>query len=576
MDRITNVKEVSSFIMNFEDKMWNEVVLQLTIIGIRYINNYCHNYFKWRMEDLLLISEQLKQIKSPSLMNYKTFMDNSYTKKYNNNAFSKNQSSLYKYNFNYGNLSIYKKEPKDKSKNISNKKHNKNYFKSKSLLSKSSINDVPINREICLKNNNNGDMNMNNNSMQVLSGRENQLENFFSLEKANEKELKKKRNEKILNYFENNNEQNTFLKNKKSNNRSKILSLNTKLINNNNDENERINNYPLYNKNKIDNQNIKNDENKKDSEMNLIENKENILNNYISNNNEFKSSISYKVPKTYYLEYTNNNDNKNKSNNYLIEEMQKQKENYNKNSNDFISELRKLSHSKEKISKNKVNRLSNTMKKNQSFRSNSPFLILDNKIYCLEKYNQNNYDISNNVNINENQENNLLKKLNDDNDNYEEIKNYNNNNMKDDNSKEINIKQKENLLSKTDNRNNVLIKKDNFNLTYVYNSNINNSMDENIQNNKMKYNKYLKYPSYKNKNKKIRSNSIDDLTNKVVSNKSYHFSPGKENENNINSNLNYEKPNTERTTCHYFYESKQQSNENTINRNKKDNNINKY
>ena len=122
MDRITNVKEVSSFITNFEDKMWNEVVLQLTIIGIRYINNYCHNYFKWRMEDLLLISEQLKQIKSPSLMNYKTFMDNSYTKKYNNNVFSKNQSSLYKYNFNYGNLSIYKKEPKDKSKNISNKK----------------------------------------------------------------------------------------------------------------------------------------------------------------------------------------------------------------------------------------------------------------------------------------------------------------------------------------------------------------------------------------------------------------------------------------------------------------------
>ena len=558
MDRITNVKEVSSFIMNFEDKMWNEVVLQLTIIGIRYINNYCHNYFKWRMEDLLLISEQLKQIKSPSLMNYKTFMDNSYTKKYNNNAFSKNQSSLYKYNFNYGNLSIYKKEPKDKSKNISNKKHNKNYFKSKSLLSKSSINDVPINREICLKNNNNGDMNMNNNSMQVLSGRENQLENFFSLEKANEKELKKKRNEKILNYFENNNEQNTFLKNKKFNNRNKILSLNTKLINNNNDENDGIINYPLYNKNKIDNQNIKNDENKKDSEMNLIENKEKDLNNYINNNNnnEFKSSISYKVPKTYYLEYTNINDNKNKSNNYLIEELKKQNENYNKNSNDFISELRKLSHSKEKISKNKINRLSNTMKKNQSFCSNSPFSILDNNLYYLDQYN----NAKTNININDIQENNLLKKLNDDKDNFEELKNYNNNNnMKDDNSKENNIKQKENFLSKTDNRNNILIKKDNFNLTYVYNSNINNSMDENIENNKMKYNKYLKYPNYKNKTKKIRSNSIDDITNKVISNKSYHFSPGKEIENNINSNLNYEKPNTERATCHYFYESKQQS-----------------
>jgi len=558
MDRITNVKEVSSFIKNFDDKMWNEVVLQLTIIGIRYINNYCQNYFKWRMEDLLLISEQLRQIKSPSLMNYKTFMNNNYTKKYNNNILSKNQNSLYKYNFNYGGLSIYKKEPKNKPKNISNNKHNKNYFKSKSLLNKSSINDVQNNKEIYLRNNFKGDMNINNNSMQVLSGRENQLENFCSLEKTNEKELKKKRNEKILNYFENNNEQNTFLKNKKFNNRNKILSLNTKLINNNNDENDGIINYPLYNKNKIDNQNIKNDENKKDSEMNLIENKEKDLNNYINNNNnnEFKSSISYKVPKTYYLEYTNINDNKNKSNNYLIEELKKQNENYNKNSNDFISELRKLSHSKEKISKNKVNRLSNTMKKNQSFCSNSPFSILDNNLYYLDQYN----NAKTNININDIQENNLLKKLNDDKDNFEELKNYNNNNnMKDDNSKENNIKQKENFLSKTDNRNNILIKKDNFNLTYVYNSNINNSMDENIENNKMKYNKYLKYPNYKNKTKKIRSNSIDDITNKVISNKSYHFSPGKEIENNINSNLNYEKPNTERATCHYFYESKQQS-----------------
>ena len=573
MDRITNVKEVSSFIMNFDDKMWNEVVLQLTIIGIRYINNYCHNYFKWRMEDLLLISEQLRQIKSPSLMNYKTFMDNNYIKKYNNNIYSKNKTSLYKYNFNYGNLSIYKKESKDKSKNISNSKHNKNYFKSKSLLNKSSINDVPINKEICLRNNINGDMNMNNNSMQVLSDRENQFENLFSLEKTNEKELKKKRNEKILNYFEESNEQNTLLKNKKSNNRNKILSLNKKLINNNNDENDRISNYPLYNKNKIDNQNIKNDENKKDSEMNLIENKEKDLNNYINNNNEYKSSINYKVPKTYYLEYININDNKNKSNNYLIEEIKKQKENYNKNSNDFITELRKLSHSKEKISKNKVNRLSNTMKKNQSFRSNSPFSILDNNLYCLDQYN------NANININDNQENNLLNKLNDDNNNYEEIKNYNNN-MKDDNSKDNNNKQKENLLSKTDNRNNnILIKKNNFNLTYVYNSNVNNSMDENIQNNKVKYNKYLKNPNYKIK--KNRPNSIDDLSNKVIDNKSYHFSPGKENQNNINinsnNNLNYEKSNTERTTCHYFYESKQQSNnENTINRNKKDSNINKY
>jgi len=570
MDKITNVKEVSSFIMNFDDKLWNEVVLQLTIIGIRYINKYCHNYFKWRMDDLLLISEQLRQIKSPSIMNYKSFTDNN-IKKYNNNIFNKNQNSLYKYNFNYSNLSIYK-ESKDKSKKISNHKHNKNYFKSKSLLNKSSLNDAPMNKDIYFMNNINGDLNMNNNSMQVLSGRENQFENLFILDKTHEKESNKKRNEKILNYFENNNEENTLLKNKKFNNRSKILSLNKKLINKNIDGNNNISSYPLYKKNIID-KNARNDENKKDSEMNIIKNNNNDLDIYINNNNDFKNNNNCNLRKTYYLEYMNISGNKIKNNNYLIEEIKKQNEKYNKDSNDFITELRKLSHSKEKISKNNNNRLSTSaMKQNQSFHSNSPFSLIDNNLYYSEKYNQNNY--------NDKQENNILKNLNDENDNYKEVKNYNNN-MKDDNCKDNNNKQKENPLLQTDNKNHeILIKKDNINLTYAYNSNINNSMEENIQNNKIKYNKYLKNPNYKTK--KNRSNSIDDLSNKVVNNKSYYYSPGKENENNMNknsknNNINYEKPNTERTTCHYFYESKQQSNkENTINKNKKDSIINKY
>ena len=63
MDKITKVQEVSSFIMNFDTKSWNEVILRLSIIGIRYIKSYCHNYFKWRIEDLSLISEQLNKNK---------------------------------------------------------------------------------------------------------------------------------------------------------------------------------------------------------------------------------------------------------------------------------------------------------------------------------------------------------------------------------------------------------------------------------------------------------------------------------------------------------------------------------
>lgn len=72
MDKITKVQEISSLIMHFDNSYWNEIILRLIIIGIRYIKNNCNNIFKWRMNDFSLILEELKQNKSLSSNNYKT------------------------------------------------------------------------------------------------------------------------------------------------------------------------------------------------------------------------------------------------------------------------------------------------------------------------------------------------------------------------------------------------------------------------------------------------------------------------------------------------------------------------
>ena len=56
MDKITKVQEVSSFIVNFDNKYWNEVILRLTIIGIRYVTNNYRSIFSWKLKDLNTLS----------------------------------------------------------------------------------------------------------------------------------------------------------------------------------------------------------------------------------------------------------------------------------------------------------------------------------------------------------------------------------------------------------------------------------------------------------------------------------------------------------------------------------------
>ena len=71
MDKITKVQEVSSFIVNFDNKYWNEVILRLTIIGIRYVTNNYRSIFSWKLKDLNNIIDKLNKTKPQKKINFK-------------------------------------------------------------------------------------------------------------------------------------------------------------------------------------------------------------------------------------------------------------------------------------------------------------------------------------------------------------------------------------------------------------------------------------------------------------------------------------------------------------------------
>ena len=542
MDKITKVQEISSFIMHFDSSYWNEIILRLTIIGIRFIKNFCNNTFKWRMEDFSLILEELKQNKPLSSTNYKTNINYNNNNNFNN-TFNRNDNNFYKYNYNYSNTAFLKNDTKDKL----NKKVNKNN-KSKSLLNKSSLNKYHHNnKKYYINSNLNNDeiSNNHNNSMIILSDRESLLnnsnnnkirKNFGKIKENNPKKIKEKQNINYQKYCRENNKvfeekinQNTFLKNKKNNNRNKILSLNKKESSNNNlDLNVIISDFPFnnkmmqnennnfYNKNKINNINENNDEDLR--EYSKINN-----NNYETKNNFNNSCI---LQNTYSLE--TQIDKNDKNNNYLIDEIKKQKENFDKNSFNFISELRKMSQSKDK------KRHSNILHQSKLYNIIPPILIRDNNNKIGEGYNKN-FCVGNNIN----NENNLINNIN-------IIPNKNNyfNDKEMDLSFNYGTNNRERMLSKTINKKyDIKSKRENFDLNCDYYTN--NSID-NIKNNKPTINKYLRNPNYKNK--KSRSSSIEDLDNKIInSNRTYICSSDKEND---------VKANIDKFCCHYYYESK--------------------
>ena len=249
-------------------------------------------------------------------------------------------------------------------------------------------------------------------------------------------------------------------------------------------------------------------------------------NNNNFNNNEIKNSFndSYILKNIYNLNSSKIENDKN--NNYLINELKKEKENFNKSSIDFISELRKMSVGKDN------NRFSNSssLHQSQSFNIIPSILKQDNKSQ-IQDFHNNNFNKNNNSNE---AINNILKTIKEK--DFDVSLNYN---------KENNDK---NILSKTVNRQyGIKLRYENFDINNNYYS---NNIIDNNQISQPKYNKYLRNPNYKNK--KERSNSINDLTHIKNNNinRTYVCSFEKDKDNNLISN-------TDRYSCHYFYESKQ-------------------
>ena len=143
MDKITKVQEVSSFIVNFDNKYWNEVIIRLTIIGIRYVTNNYKNIFTWKLEDLNIILDNLTK---------------------NCNIYEKNPEIIKKENnnchYNYSNTSLLKRE---KEKNYKKKVESKKLNINNSMLLLSEKNFLSNNKYLRnykkLKKNNNASKN---------------------------------------------------------------------------------------------------------------------------------------------------------------------------------------------------------------------------------------------------------------------------------------------------------------------------------------------------------------------------------------------------------------------------------
>ena len=376
MDKITKVKEVSSFIKNFDGNNWNEIILRLTIIGIRYVRNKCKNFFRWRIEDLSFISEQLKSSKQAS-NNYKVFYGNKISHIINRNN---NINIFDKINFNYGNNSLNKKESKGK-KISSNKNKVKTNIKSKSLIN----NKVP-------------NTNLNNNISLLLSDREPYRYNYenktvknngkyrenIKLQKPKEKKNLKIDYSKPKNYYEDNNLKDFYIgKTKRSSNRNKISSLNHYY--NNNDMNIVISDFPFSDKNQKINDNTErsglSNINRKNGDILKLEqnNNNSIIYDTFDNNNSNKYNDSYILKKTYELkcpEELNNNSIYLSKINSKNQEIKEEDENYLKNQKDFINKLRKMNHSKDKDNDKEIS-------KKKSIILYPTNIYIDNKTYSL-------------------------------------------------------------------------------------------------------------------------------------------------------------------------------------------------
>ena len=321
MDKITKVQEVSSFIVNFDNKYWNEVILRLTIIGIRYVTNNYRSIFSWKLKDLNTILDKLSKSKPQKKNNFKSKLKNQEKKEIKKDTKKEKCSHC-------RNNSVVTKT----KENNSSLKEKKNINISSSFLD---VNEINFN-----------DNNDYNDNMLLLSERNSNMNNNKYYQK-----IKKNKEDMI------------YLNNKSVNNNTSnnLLSLKQNSFNyNKNKINVVMSDFPFHNENKIDKY-AKNRNNfifdftqEQKPQINLDNLKNDIKEEKINyNNNENNNSyLSERITKPYMEFHTFESKNKNKNPKFLEDISLIQKYNCKNSSQEFISELRKMSHSKEIVKSN--------------------------------------------------------------------------------------------------------------------------------------------------------------------------------------------------------------------------------
>ena len=505
MDKITKVQEVSSFIVNFDNKYWNEVILRLTIIGIRYVTNNYQNTFSWKLKGLNEIIDQMNKISTThkSINNYTSNKKRKETKK--------------EYNYNYSNSTILKN--KENNSAIKKIKNNLNNF---------------IN-----KNENNS----NNNSMLLLSER-NSIENNRYYQK-----VKKSKGPNI------------YLKNK--NIRNSILSLKQGFINenfSNKNINVIVSNFP-FNKNNEVNDNGYN--------IDKIKNKNNYIYDFNQEQNDYSCINKYKYNSkigekkfnnkhSYNIERNNNAFNENfpfhtyeekkidKNNKFLDNVNIIKNYNYKNSSQDFISELRKMSHSKEYMrNTNNSKKIISNIDYHFQPRSNTSFssqLITKKNSHIRTYMKDKNNLISNSSDTIDKIKSDISTIRKDTNKEIKEDKENNGNISTNSIKKKYNFKEKNDSLVMNFQygiqNNDFSPKKENQPINFSFN---------NLKNQKVK-------------TEKIKTTLITEVLKKNKSNMNFDYTNNKENNNSLNLEYNYKLPNTDRYSCNYLNEIQNQTN----------------
>ena len=531
MDKITKVQEVSSFIVNFDNKYWNEVILRLTIIGIRYVTNNYRSIFSWKLKDLNIILDKLNKSKQQKKNNFKSKSKNLEKKEFKKETKKEKNSHC-------RNNSVVTKT----KENNSSIKEKKNINISSSFLD---VNEINFN-----------DNNDYNDSMLLLSERNANMDNnkYYQKIKKNKEDMIYLNNKSVNNNINNN-----------------LLSLKQNSFNyNKNKINVVMSDFPFHNENKIDKY-AKNRNNfifdftqEQKAQINLDNLKNDIKEEKINYNNENNSYLLERISKPYMEFHTFESKKKNKNPKFLEDITLAQKYNCKNSSQEFISELRKMSHSKEIVKSNpkKIsvnNSITNTyysqpklnLSYNSSFNENKN---IQNKAYL-------NSNINNNLTLNKTK------------DKYEKMNKIKYTLLlKNNDYKKSLDENKEKMIQKTfNNKYNFIATNDNLEINFQYGlnnidiNNINNNINNTAEKNPIRLNTNNKY--LKNPKKETKLNPTTDiaLKNKLKMNFDYTFN--KENNNSLNLENEYSAPNTDRYTSKYLNEIQSKTNKSIINNN---------